>query len=86
MAYKPVPISAAEHILREYNKDEVIIIAWDGETGGTHITTAGTTMDHKRNAARGSKALLEYLQKAGVVSSRGETYEDPYGLLTDPTV
>ena len=84
MSYKPIPIAVAERILKEFDKDEVIIIAWEGKTGCTHITTAGTTMDHKRNAAKGGKALEAYLEKVGVIDpAGGKVFEDPYGLLEE---
>lgn len=79
--YKNIPITAATKILEEYEKDEVIIIAWDGKQNRVHITTDGSNEEHKANAAKGSVALTDYLLERGVISERGAPYEDPNGRL-----
>lgn len=82
--YKNIPIAAATAILEEYEKDEVIIIAWDGKHNRTHITTDGSSEIHKSNAALGSNALIKYLKKVGVISGDSQVYEDPNNRLAKP--
>lgn len=53
---KPIPISAAERIAKEYGYDQVIIVARrvgdDPEPHGEHVTTYGVTKAHCDVAAR----------------------------------
>lgn len=52
---KPVPISAAERIAKEYGYDQVVIIARrvgdDPAPHGEHVTTYGVNPEHCRIAA-----------------------------------
>lgn len=43
MKNKKIPISAAQNISRFYEFPEVIIFAFDPETGKQHVTTFGQT-------------------------------------------
>jgi hypothetical protein len=47
---KPIPISAAERIAKDYGYDQVVIIARkvgdDPEPNGEHVTTYGVTKGH----------------------------------------
>jgi hypothetical protein len=47
---KPIPISAAEHIAKEYGYDQVVIIARkvgnDPDPHGEHVTTYGVDKGH----------------------------------------
>lgn len=53
MGLKPIPITAAEAIAKEYGYDQVVIIARKvGDEGGEHVTTYGTNKDHCTVAAR----------------------------------
>lgn len=53
---KPIPISVAEHIAKEYDYDQVIIVARKVGQGdvehGEHVTTYGRTVEHCGVAAR----------------------------------
>ena len=53
---KPIPISAAERIAKDYGYDQVIIVARrvgdDPEPHGEHVTTYGVTRAHCDVAAR----------------------------------
>ena len=53
---KPIPISAAERIAKDYGYDQVIIVARrvgdDPEPHGEHVTTYGVTKAHCDVAAR----------------------------------
>lgn len=80
MTYKSIPIDVAQAILEEFDRDEVIIITWS-KTGDVSLVTAGSTPEHRLNAARGSVALSKYLEKKGIISRQGEVYQDPHGLL-----
>ena len=49
---KPIPVSAAERIAKEYDYDQVIVIARKvGEGGGEHVTTYGRNRAHCSVAA-----------------------------------
>jgi hypothetical protein len=53
--HKPIPVSAAEHIAKEFGWDQVVIIARKvgaGAAGGEHCTTYGVTYEHCGTAAR----------------------------------
>lgn len=56
MNMKPIPISAAERIAKDYGYDQVIIVARrvgdDPEPHGEHVTTYGVTKAHCDVAAR----------------------------------
>ena len=56
MNMKPIPISAAERIAKDYGYDQVIIVARrvgdDPEPHGEHVTTYGVTKVHCDVAAR----------------------------------
>lgn len=50
---KPIPISAAEKIAKEFGYDQVVIIGRKvGDKGGEHCTTYGRNKDHCTVAAR----------------------------------
>ena len=53
MKTKPIPISAAKRIAKDYGYDQVIIIARKtGDDGMEHVTTYGVNADHCRVAGR----------------------------------
>ena len=82
MAYLPIPVSTAKKVAKEFNKDEVMIIAWDDETNQVHVTTYGSTEAHCDNAAKGSKVITEYLIKSGLLEPEGGVvYEDEHSRL-----
>ena len=61
-AYKPIPISAAKLIADRYEKDQVIVIAWDYKYGKTHVTTFGKTVDDCSQAAiAGNRIKRDFL-------------------------
>jgi hypothetical protein len=71
---KPIPVGEATKIAEWYNYDQVIIVAWNAETGGTHITTFGTLPKYKKMAAQGGDRIAE------ILGLEGQTvYEDYVG-------
>lgn len=58
---KPIPISAAERVAKEYGYDQVIIVARkvgdDPDPHGEHVTTYGVTKEHCAVAARAGDFL-----------------------------
>ncbi len=86
MSYKDIPISTATSILKEFNKDEVIILSYDSETGSFTFTTDGTTEAHKINAANGAKFLIDKLQKSGTFGTKSThtIVEDPNNRFSKP--
>lgn len=59
--YKSVPISAAQNIADDFEKDQVIIVCWDKHHGRTHVTTYGRTIDDCRQAANGGNLVKKAL-------------------------
>lgn len=57
---KRIPITAAERIAREFDYDQVVIIARKvGE--GEHVTTYGVNKAHCESAALQGKALKKFM-------------------------
>lgn len=48
-----VPISTARRIAEEFEKEQVIIVTYDGAHGMVHVTTYGTTPGASASAAEG---------------------------------
>jgi len=71
MKQKPIPVAEARRIAEEYAYDQVIIVAWNAETGGLHITTYGTLPQFKKMAAQGGDRIAEILGLEGQ-----KVYED----------
>jgi hypothetical protein len=59
--YKPIPISAAKEIAKKYDKQQVIIVAWDAQHGREHVTTYGTTKVACEQAATGGNKVKKAL-------------------------
>lgn len=57
----PIPVDEAQNIAERYVYDQVIIVAWNAETGRTHITTYGTLDEYKRMAAQGGDFVAKTL-------------------------
>lgn len=59
---KRIPISAAKHIAKTYDYEQVIIYARKtGEDGVEHMTTYGVTRDHCRIAAKIGNTLKRWM-------------------------
>ncbi len=71
--YKPIPVAAARAIAAQYEKDVVIVLAYDHEHGLVHTTTYGRSEDDSVKAKRVGKALCEMI---GGDLSRTTVYED----------
>lgn len=61
MKNKRIPISAAKRISQDYNFQEVVIFAYDPETGNQHVTTYGKTKEQCIDAARAGNFLKRAL-------------------------
>jgi hypothetical protein len=61
MKNKKIPISAAKEISKKYGFPEIIIFAYDPETGMQHITTYGKTREYCVDAAKAGNHLKRYL-------------------------
>ena len=59
--YKGIPISAAKAIAEKYDKQQVIIVAWDPVFGKEHVTTYGTTLEACAQAAQGGNRVKRAL-------------------------
>lgn len=59
--YKPIPVSAAKRIAEEFDKNQVIIVAWDREFGREHVTTYGKTKKECDEAAIGGNFVKKAL-------------------------
>jgi hypothetical protein len=58
---KKLPITAAKEIAKKYDKDQVIILAWDKTTGETWVTTYGKTIKDCEQAAEGGNNIKRFL-------------------------
>ncbi len=56
-----IPISAAKGISKQYNVPEVVIFAYDPDTGIQHVTTYGKTKDQCIDAAKAGNYLKKSL-------------------------
>lgn len=57
MSYKPIPIEVARAIATQYDKQQVIIVAWDAVHGREHVTTYGDTVEACAQAAAGGNKV-----------------------------
>jgi hypothetical protein len=57
---KRIPIAAAKRISNDYEYPEVVIFAYDPDSGDQHVTTYGKTLEQCKDAARAGN----YLKKA----------------------
>ena len=74
MKQKLIPVAEAKRVADSYAYDQIIIVGWNAETAGTHITTYGTKAEFKKMAARGGDRIAEILGLEGQ-----EIYEDYVG-------
>ena len=56
-----IPIASAKRIALDYDYDQVIIVAWNAESGRQHVTTFGTTLEHCERAAQGGNFVKKAL-------------------------
>jgi len=59
---KRIPISWAKKIANELGYTQVVIHAYDGETGTQHVTTYGKSIVDCDNAAKGGNAIKKLLK------------------------
>lgn len=72
MKQEPIPVAEASRIAEAFHYDQVIIVAWNAETGGTHITTYGTQEQFKKQAAQGGDLIAE------ILGLEGQTVHEDY--------
>lgn len=81
---KPIPISAAERIAKDYGYDQVIVIArkvgQEPEPHGEHITTYGVNKVHCDAAAR----IGDFLKHKVMGWPRAEAQEERKAKTSDP--
>ena len=58
---KKMPISAAKELAKKYDKDQIIILAWDKTTGDHWVTTYGKSIEDCAQAAEGGNRIKEFL-------------------------
>lgn len=56
-----IPIADAKRIAKERGYTQIVIHAYDGETGIQHVTTYGVSVEDCKNAARGGNAIKKLL-------------------------
>lgn len=59
--YKGVPVAAARAIAQQFDKDQVIIVAWDRAHGREHVTTYGKTIEECAQVAAGGNLVKQAL-------------------------
>jgi hypothetical protein len=60
-AYKPVPVEVAARISEQFDKSQVIVVAWDAVFGKLHTTTFGVTAFDKESAAAAGEICCKAL-------------------------
>jgi hypothetical protein len=58
---KRIPITAAKEIGNKHGYSQVIVVAWDKESGTTHITTWGKSLSDCEQAAIGGNFVKKAL-------------------------
>lgn len=58
---KRIPIQRAKDIGNDLGYDQVIIVAWDKNTGTTSVTTWGSTLEQCAGAAEGGNFVKKAL-------------------------
>lgn len=58
---KSIPISVAKKVSVDHNYPEVVIFAYDPESGMQHVTTYGKTKEQCRDAAKAGNFLKRAL-------------------------
>jgi hypothetical protein len=58
---KNIPIKSAREIAKDFDKDQVIIVAWSKQTGTTFVTTYGRTAEDCDQAAQGGNIVKKAL-------------------------
>ena len=58
---KRIPIKSARDIANNYGYSQVIIVAWDRETGLQHVTTYGKIIQDCEQAAKGGNFVKKAL-------------------------
>lgn len=61
MKNKKIPIQAAKNISSKYEYPEVVIFAYDLETGKQHVTTYGKSKEQCIDAAKAGNHLKRHL-------------------------
>ena len=61
MKNKKIPISAAKTISKDYEFPQVVIFAYDPETGKQHVTTYGKSLRDCDSAAKAGNSLKKFL-------------------------
>ncbi len=74
----PIPVSCASAIAKDYQKDIVIILAFDHKKGMIQTTTFGAT-GHDKIVA--SELGLAITKSIGGDVERKTVFEDPEGLM-----
>jgi hypothetical protein len=59
--YIDIPIMAAKAVAEMYDKDQVIIVAWDNTHRRTHVTTYGKGIRNAKQAAQGGNKIRRSL-------------------------
>lgn len=61
LKYKPITIKAAKEIANSFDKDQVIIVAWDKKYEKVHVTTYGKSLEDCDQAAEGGNFIKRAL-------------------------
>lgn len=73
MAYIPIPVAEAQRIGDGFQKDIVLIVAWEPESNKTNIVTWGREPGQKSAAANAGDTIAKQL---GLADDLAETHED----------
>lgn len=74
--YVSIPVATAERVANDYEKDQLIIIAYDKKHNKVHFTTYGKTASEKLDSARSINMMKKHY--FGIEVSDGD--EAPIGF------
>lgn len=74
--YKPVPVSVAQQLSRDHDKDVVVVLTWSREHQRWHATTFGRCQEDKQIAADISDYVMFEVLDQGVITME-EDFRSP---------
>jgi hypothetical protein len=72
-AHTPIPVEVAKQIATDFNKQIVVVLAYENESGLMHTTTYGVSPFDKENAAAAGEICTKAL---GFDLGKKQTFED----------
>lgn len=81
--YQPTKVADLKKIGKLRNKNVMILVSWEAETGTYDITTWGSDKMYCKNAAEGGKFFTQKMREKGLIGDESTVHEDENGYLTE---